>query len=281
MKQLRQNSRSSVVSKSFMVSIAQPIVLVGILLTSGNILANEGFTEPYRKINVAGSDSGIISEMLVVEGSIVSKGQPLVQLDVDVQESLLAIAEASKEAHGRADAAAAEVAIRQHTLTALSELETTGHARPEEVERARADLAIAKGQLTAAREQQRLKELEYDKIRVQIDRRTIRAPLDGVVTTVLKHVGEFTAPNDPNLLVIVQLDPLYATFDIVSSDAKQLSVGDSVSVTFLDNENDIVGDVEYISPVVDAESGTVAVKVKLPNAHGKLQSGQACKLVVQ
>ena len=245
---------------------------------TGVALANEGFTEPYRTIHVAAPETGIIGQTFVEEGSAVRKGDPLVQLDVDLQQALLAIAEAGKEARGRVDASQAEVALRTQMLSALEDLRSTGHARQEELERARADLAIAQGQLTAAREQQQLKQLEYERIRVQIERRTIRAPLDGVVTQVLKHAGEFTAPNDPNLVVLVQLDPLYATFDVVSKDAAKVSVGEEMIVHFQESGKQSPGEVDYVSPVIDAESGTVAIKVKLPNPDGELQSGQACSL---
>ena len=242
--------------------------------------ASEGFTEPYRTIHVAAPEAGIIGQTLVEEGSVVRKGDPLVQLDVDLQQALLAIAEAGKEARGRVDASQAEVRLRQHMLSALEALRSTGHAQAEEVERARADLAIAEGQLTTAREQQQLKQLEYDRIRVQIDRRTVRAPLDGVVTKVLKHAGEFTAPNDPHLLVLVQLNPLTATFDVASKDAGDVAVGDSIDVRFQEGGQSAQAIVEYVSPVIDAESGTIAVKVRMPNPSGELQSGQSCTLIV-
>ncbi|MGI9428568.1 MAG: efflux RND transporter periplasmic adaptor subunit [Bythopirellula sp.] len=252
------------------------VILLAAAATSQSARASDGFTEPYRTISVAAPEAGIIGKTFVEEGATVRQGEPLVQLDVALQQALLAIAEVGKQARGRVDAAQAEVNLRKQMLTALEDLRATGHARAEELERARADLAIAQGELTAAREQQQLKQLEYQQIRVQIDRRTVRAPLDGVVTKVLKRSGEFTAPNDPNLMVLVQLDPLFATFDLASSEAAELAVGQPVSVRFGDSGADAEGQIDYVSPVIDAESGTVAIKVRLPNPDGQLQSGQAC-----
>ena len=252
------------------------VLLLAVAATTQFAGASEGFTEPYRRISVAAPEAGIIGKTFVEEGASVRQGEPLVQLDVALQQALLAIAEVGKQARGRVDAAQAEVGLRQQMLRALEDLRSTGHARPEELERARADLAIAQGELTSAREQQHLKQLEYERIRVQIDRRTVRAPLDGVVTKVLKRSGEFTAPNDPNLMVLVQLDPLFATFDLASNEAEELRVGQPVSVRFGESGADAEGEIDYISPVIDAESGTVAIKVRLPNPQGQLQSGQAC-----
>jgi len=258
-------------------------VLSGLVVWAATLVpasANEGFTEPYRTIHVASAEAGILDELLVQVGSPVHRGEALVRLDSDVHRALLAIAEAGKQARGRADAAQAEVELREGRLEALKKIQSAGHARQEEVDRARTDLAIAKGQLTTAREQHHLKELEYEKILLQINRRTIRAPLEGIVTHLIKQAGEFTAPNDPNLLVIVQLDPLAVIFDLMGEDAKKLTVNETVQVHFSNTSNVADGIVETISPVMDAESGTIAVKVRLPNPEGNLQSGQPCTLLL-
>ena len=67
-----------------------------------------------------------------------------------------------------------------------------------------------------------------------------------------------------------------ATVDRASSEVAELRVGQPVSVRFGESGAAAEGEIDYISPVIDAESGTVAVKVRLPNPEGKLQSGQAC-----
>lgn len=240
--------------------------------------ANQAFCEPYHTVHVAAPESGIVEQVLVREGMAVEKGQPLAQLDVDVHEAMLAIAAAGKVAEGRIVAAEAEVELRRHRAEAIESVRAAGHASQEELDRARADLKIAQGQLTAARETQRLKQLEYEKIQVQIDRRTIRAPLAGVVTTVFKEPGEFTALNDPHLFVVVQLDPLSATFDVVGADADGYHEDDSTEVKFNETGETVDAVIEYVSPVIDAESGTVAVKVRIPNPDGRLQSGAACSM---
>lgn len=266
--------------KRFLLRVTRALTLLSAVAAGVFASGNQGFTEPYREIYVASPEGGIVTETLAAEGMTVEKGQPLVQLDVDVQLAQLEIARAGKEARGQLDAARAEVKLRQQTLAALHRLRSEGHARQEEVDRAEADLAIARGQLTAAEEHQRLKSLEYERIRVQIARRTVVAPSAGVVTELLKHEGEFTAPNDPNLAILVQLDPLYATFDLAREEAAQLELEQPAEIRLQETGEQHQGTVEYIAPVIDAESGTVAVKVRLPNSAGQLQSGQPCSLIV-
>jgi RND family efflux transporter MFP subunit len=239
--------------------------------------AIEAFTEPYRTVRVAAPESGIVTQLVAREGTQVMAGEALVRLDVDLHEALLAIAKAGMEETGRVEAAQAEVALRWQRVETLRQLREAGHARQEELDRAVADLQIAEGQLKTAKESLRLKVLEHQKILVQIERRTIRSPIAGVVTEVFKEPGEFTAANDPTLLTLVQLDPLKATFAAPQDIARTLHPGQPVNVELVGGTV-LQAEVDFVSPVIDAKSNTVEVKVRIPNADGRLQGGMRCKL---
>jgi RND family efflux transporter MFP subunit len=247
----------------------------------------DGFTEPYRTIDVAAAETGIIASLAVHEGDSVHQGDVLATLDDEVHTALLAIADQAMQSAGALDAALAEQQLRQDRLAKLRTLRGKGHARQEEVERAKADLAIAEAQIRSAREERAIKKLEYQKIKAQLQRRTIRAPSDGVVTTIVKEVGEYVAANDANVLTIVQLDPLLATFSLPSQQAASLQVEQNVTVRSLDMaamgaKGPVLmnGVVDFISPVTDAESGTVRVKVRIANHGGRFRSGERCSLEV-
>ena len=255
-----------------------PELVLVLVLTSNPAFANEAFTEPFRTVSVAAPESGIVTTVLVREGAVVEEGQPLVRLDVELHRALLAIAEASKEATGRIDGARAEVEMRRKRAEAVERVRAGGHASQEELDRSVAEAKISEGALAQALESLRQKELEYEKIRLQIERRTIRAPLGGVVTGVLKEPGEFTSPNDPDLLTIVRLDPLVATFHLMGPEAAQFKKGDKVRVAMTESGQAADAEVDYVCPVMDAESGTVAIRVRIPNPDGAYQSGQPCSI---
>ena len=171
--------------------------------------------------------------------------------------------------------------MRQTRLEKLRILHARGHARREELDRAAADLAITEGNVQAVREELQLKKLEYERIQVQIDRRTVRSPLNRVVITVFKDVGEFVAPTDPVVVEIVQLSPLLATFMMTRVKAEPLSVGQSTAVNLTEIDQQISGVIEFISPATDAESGLVRVKVRIENTDGALHSGERCELQLE
>lgn len=246
--------------------------------THGTGLELEGFTEPLRTINVAAEESGIIDSVLVREGERVTAGQPLVRLNSDVHLALLAIAEQNMNAAGRLNAAQAELSLRRERFSKLEALRVNGHAREEEVHRAAGDVAVAESNVRAVQEELLTRKLEHDKLRIQYQRRTIHSPFTGVVTTLHKRPGEFVAPNKPELLVLVELEFLLANFTVLTPQAQTLQVGSKLQVSFPNSSVTASGIVEFIAPVTDAESGTVRVKVRIPNPDNRFRCGERCKI---
>ena len=238
----------------------------------------DGFTEPLRSVDVATTEIGIVKELRVHEGDRVDKGTILATLDDEVQTALLSIAHKNLQLRGRRRSAEAELQLRRQRLTKLESLSRSGHARQEEVERARADLAIAEAQLLAAEEELAIRQLEYNKAAIQVQRRKITAPLSGVVAIVMKEPGEFVAPTDPYLLKLVQLDQLMATFSVQSTVAEQFEVGQPSRIAV--GGQVIQGRLERMAPITDAESDTVRIKIRIDNTEGAFRSGERCSLLL-
>lgn len=243
----------------------------------------DGYTEPYRTFDVAAPEPGILVDILVKEGETVERGQVVAMLDIDVLEAELAIADRAARSFGSLNSARAEHRLRNERFEQLSELHVKGVARKEEVDRAAADLEIAKAQLASAQDQLAIRKLEHAKIKAQIARRIIRAPDDGVVSAIFKDEGEQVSTTDPHVLTIVQLDPLSAVFSLQTGQAHRLRIGQGVVVNPLElrpngeiSNASVTGTVEFVAPVTQAESGTVLVKVRLSNDEGSYRSGERC-----
>lgn len=238
----------------------------------------ESFTEPFRRIEIAPAEPGIIATVDVREGDVIQTGQQLASLESDVLRISLEIARLSRDARGRQRAARAERELRRVRLAKLEELRPKGHASGEEVERARAELEVAEANVLAIQEQNGIDELEYAKTQAMIERRIMRSPIDGVVTRVLRDQREFVTGNNPTVMTVVQLNPLRATFSVPTAVALKLRAGQTVQLSFPDVEKSAEGQVELISPITEAESGTVRVKVLLDNGQNQHRCGLRCLL---
>jgi membrane fusion protein (multidrug efflux system) len=236
----------------------------------------DGFTEPFRRIELAPAEPGVLASLMAKEGDTVAAGQLLGSLDNDVLQISLKISKQVLESHGKLTAAKAERDLRAVRLERLKELQPKGFAHREEVDRAAADLAVAEANVLSLAEQHGLDSLEYEKTQALLERRQIRSPIAGVITKVHHDQGEYIAGNNPVVFTIVQLNPLRAVFAIPAVSVRNLKIDQPAMLRFPDSEQECTGRIELISPIIDAESGLVRVKVLIPNEDGNKPCGARC-----
>lgn len=238
----------------------------------------EGFTEPYQTIDVAAAENGIVQQVRVELGQTLKKGEVLGTLDDDLLKATLEIAQLKANSTAAIDAAKAELEIKEQRLNALAEIHRTSGGSREEFSRARADAELARAKLKSAQETLAADRLEVKRIETQLQRRTIRSPIDGVITEIHREPGEFLSITDPKLFTVVRLDRLRAKFYVQAEVAHRFSKGHRVKLLGSADEKPLTGDVEFVSPITHAESGLVRVDVILDNRDGRLRSGQRLTL---
>ncbi len=254
------------------------VVVWAVAFAGGQALAEDiqSFTEPYRTINLAAAESGIVIGLNVEEGDLVEKDQALADLNQDVLKAGVAIARAHRDSVSGLKSAESELKLRSERLTKLQALRQNENASEEEVNRAVLEFEVAEARVLQVREQLEIKRLEYERIRLQLALRTVRSPIDGVVTELYRDIGEFVSPADPVVLTIVQLNPLRATFSVPVANVKSIRKGQSIPVRIDGVAKAVNAQVELVSPVINADSQTVRVKVEIPNAGNKIRSGAKC-----
>ena len=260
----------------FSFSIAAALIAVFALTGANRVEGKrlEGFTEPYQTIAVASAENGIVQEVRVELGQAVKKGEVLGTLDDDLLKATLEIGQLKANSTAAIDGAKAELDIKEQKLNALTDIHRTGGGSREELTRAKADVELGRARLKSAQETLAADRLEVKRIETQLKRRTIRSPIDGIITEIHREPGEFLSITEPKLFTVVRLDRLRAKFYIPSENAARFSKGHRVKVSGHTDEKPLAGEVEFVSPVTHAESGLVRVDVILDNRDGRLRSGQ-------
>lgn len=236
-------------------------LLMGI---TGNAVAVtlESFLEPHKQVDIVPVNRDIVREVHVEEGEHVKVGQLLVTLDLAVLSAQHNTAKILASNRGQLDSAKVIVEMRRAQLDNLERLESTGHVRAKELEKSRADLAIAGADLLTAQETRKIRLAELKQIEAQIEVKKIRSPIDGVVSRIFKTEGELVGLNDEDALVtVVQARPLHVIFHIPTSYIGSLTEGQKVALQVGGGEEIVAGTILYVSPVIDPESGTVRVKI--------------------
>jgi len=239
----------------------------------------EGFLEPNHRVNLTSPFRGILGKLYVHEGDRVKPGILVAEIDSRVLQAELKTAKKVMTFHGKIDSARALLDLRQKRLQSLEALMKSGNARNREVERARTDVAMARSGLQVALEENQVNHLEYEKILARIEERKIRSPIDGLVVRIYRQRAELIGglQKDP-LMTIVQLDPLKAVFHLPPAEATIFNAGKHVLLKLPDHQARLAGVVEFVSPVIEPDSGTVRVNVRVPNQDGRIQAGARCVL---
>jgi RNA polymerase sigma-70 factor (ECF subfamily) len=174
------------------------------------------------------------------------------------------------EAEGSLDTA------RTAAATADAEL-AVAQANLDEAEAARAAARSALEEVLAG---VRIAEADVQKADAAVDRLTLKAPFDGVVTPLAASVGEVVRPEDagPPLLTIAQSDVVTVVVGVRGDGIAYLDKGDPARVEVQGATYE--GKVSRTAYALDPTTGALRAEIDLPNPEGKLRPGQSGRTTV-
>ena len=203
-------------------------------------LRSYGVIEPLgREAFLSAPESRRVTAVFVKEGDRVGKGQPLLTLESDVEEKSLRVARLRVQ-EARAKLALTQDALRRYVNLAarktVPEFEATKLRLQKVYEQQIAE--TAQGEVA-----QRAAELE---------RLTLRSPLEGVVYKFDIRLGEFLTPQDYRKIILGSQDKQVRLFvEVFWRDRLQL--GDKLLIKNAENLEAIgVGEVTELAPYVGA-----------------------------
>jgi RND family efflux transporter MFP subunit len=221
---------------------------------------------------------GLISELLVDRGAILKKGDVIARIESSVEAAVVALAKARAEndASVRSSGAKAEFQRRKdERAKSLRRNETVSIAAADEAETA---ARIAEIELDEAKVNLQLAQLELVRASEILKQRTIRSPIDGIVVARMLGPGEY-AFDQAQLVTISQVDPLNVEVFVPLSQFGKIRPG---TVAEIFPEAPIGGNhratVTIVDQVFDAASGTIGVRLELPNPEYKLPAGLKCRV---
>jgi RND family efflux transporter MFP subunit len=241
--------------------------------------AFEAFLEPAQVVDISTPFRDRIDIVHVRENDSVKPGTPLAELATRVLKIRLEQALLAAGFHGQIDAARAKVSMQKNRVSMLVKLNKEGNIRPQELRKAKNELTMARAALQSAIELQKLKKSEAAVIEAQIEEKKLASPIKGIVVSVYKQQGELIGGADTQpLLTIAQLNPLHAVFHLPPAISRALLGLRQVPLEVSGKQYS--GIIDFISPIIDAQSGTVAVRIIVNNDESDLESGSRCTLTL-
>jgi membrane fusion protein, multidrug efflux system len=216
-------------------------------------ISSIGLAEALQGVDVSGSESGVVSEVLFDSGSEVKVGQPLVRLDSSKEQADL------KATLAQIPAAEADLSRKRKLVK---------------------ERIVSQSDLDEA--QSRYDELTAQSISLKatIERRLITAPFSGVLGIRKVNKGQYLNPGD-QIVSLQDLSVMRMRFLVGQKDFAKIKLGQDIEARFDAYPGQVFkGRISAIEPSVKYQSGIIPIQAEIPNSEGKLLPGMYASLDV-
>ncbi|OOZ36217.1 efflux RND transporter periplasmic adaptor subunit [Solemya velesiana gill symbiont] len=211
-----------------------------------------------RISEVSGEISGLITEQRAIEGEVVQQGEPLVTLNTDL---LLKDMDIKRREHAQVNA---DLEKTSRTVKRLEKLLKNNSASRQAYDDARFDYR-------ALQQKSETLEQELQRLTLQIEKSTVRAPFTGIVLEKLKEQGEWLAPGTP-VCRLASTDGVIVKVAISENLVRYQQPGQQVTLTISALNQQLLGEVAGFVPELDLRSKSALLKIALPYQPGMLQN---------
>lgn len=235
-------------------------------------------TEAVESVEIRARVNGILERQGFKDGAPVRKGDLL--FIIDQQPFIAALAQAKANL---SQAEASHLNSRQNlgrfksliAVNAISQQDLDGAIAKERADAA--SIEAAKAQLRQAQ--------------LNLGYATIRAPRDGVISKSLIRPGGLVNASATLLTTLYSVDPMYVGFTISERKFGELKAQGNArdpksgppefGIKLIDGSTYAYkGRLDFVDATVDPKSGTLPVRLVVPNPHGELKPGQFIRVIL-
>jgi len=259
--------------------------LVGSLIFAGvasSALAAEFdcVIEPRQSLELRSPIEGLIERVNVDRGDYVRKGQELAVLDTSVDRVQAAMARQRSQMEGAVHSGESRVEFTAKKSERVHELHRQNFISAQVRDEAATEKRLAEADLRDALDNRKLAQLEHQRQLEIIRLKTIRSPVNGVVTERILNPGEFAEAGVGRkpLLKLAEIDTLHVEVLLPAQAYGKVKHGMAIDVTpEIPAGSQYRATVKVIDRVLDAASGTFGVRLELRNPERKIPAGIRCR----
>jgi RND family efflux transporter MFP subunit len=255
----------------------QATLLSGVLGAALPAQATEwvGLAFPVSDVQVSASVAGLVQRISVRPGHPVKLGDVLLELDsasqqVELRRRAVLLDDDSELQTARARLAALADLLQMTELVASKSQSVSR----EELIKARIEKVSAEGRLLQLVAQKARERVEHEQAQLELQQRTVRAPMAGVVVDVPVDVGEWAKPGDV-MVRLADFSQVELRLNLPQAAAASFRVGGRVAARFEAGAAQVsaTGLVNFVSPLADSASGLVDVRIRFDNPNGRIRPG--------
>jgi membrane fusion protein (multidrug efflux system) len=230
-----------------------------------------------KEVELRGQVSGYITGMYFTEGKEVTAGEKLYEIDRRKYEA------AYEEAQSNVKIAEDNLEKVQRDANRYNDLNQKDAVAKQLYENSVTDLSSAKQKVDAAKS-------ELIKAKTDFDYSLINAPFDGTIGFSSVKLGALVTPGTTLLNTVSSNDPMGVDFEISETELGRFQKMEDVPASDIDTtfritlpDNSIyshIGKISVIDRAVDPQTGSIRVRITVPNGEKILKPGMSCKVLV-
>jgi len=212
-----------------------------------------GTLKAFQGVDLTAEVQGTVKEVLFQSGEKVTLGQPLLQLDSEVERAILSTAEAVR-------------------ALALVEYERGRKIAGKQ--------AISKSEFDRLNAELLKAEASVSQLKAELDKKRILAPFAGTIGIRQVDTGDYLSPGTA-FATLQDLSKLYVDFFLPEHAVPQLAIGQRVRVSVAAYPGEVFsGEIAALNPKVEETTRNLQVRAMLPNPDSKLLPGMFANLEV-
>jgi len=273
--------------QSLSTGIASLAMLVWSLCHAGSALASPEalereaakascLIEANSVIKISSATQGTLSAVKIKRGQSVKVGEIVAQLESDVEIAQYEAAKLRAETDVIVHAKKAELDAAELKLKWARQLITTNSTPMQKFEEAQTAAALAKYAFDQAQFEKQIAALDAKRLKAIIERRLVYSPVNGVVTKLELHAGEYADPASP-IAMIAENRPLLVEIYLPVEVYPDVRSGMPVVIKPRQPIGGVYSaNIANKDPIIDSASGTFQVTAYLANENASIPAGVRC-----
>lgn len=244
-------------------------------------LEHTGTMTAFASVDLVARVSGYLKSINYVDGATAKAGELLFEIEPAPYQAQLSQAKAAL------DGAKAGLVQTQAEFERQDTLQKEGVNTQANLDKARANRDTDKANVESA-------DANLQTAQINLSYTRVEAPFDGTVTRHLASLGELVGTSGHiNLASIVQLDPIYVTFNVSDQNLLKVRTNEGgrvslaelqqvpIEVGLMDEEGfPHRGKINYVAPEIDPQTATILVRGVFENKNHALLPGMFVRLRV-
>lgn len=216
--------------------------------------------EPSETVELGSPVTGVLHEIHLDRGALVTAGQPVATLESSVERAAVELARARAQMEGALKSREASYELGQRRRARVNQLFESNTLSADLLDQTETEARIAELDLVEVQEHKMLASLELAQAQALLRRRTIRSPIDGVVVSRDMTAGEVVV-DEKTIATLARIDPLRVEVILPSALYGTVQAGQRAAVEPEFGDGVHVAEVTIVDQVIDAASGTFGVRL--------------------